>query len=122
MLTEFGKVFIFFLLGIVVVGGALIVSAVLGTFLAVQLFRWEKEDKIAPRKKLWVVAVFGPFLILGCIRVYTREHLGQNQAFYRDLQRAGTFLIRNTRVFVGDGTVIENASVLVRDGRIGDVF
>jgi len=32
------------------------------------------------------------------------------------------FLIRNTRVFVGDGTVMENASVLVRDGRIAEIY
>ncbi len=101
--------------------GALALTMVVGTFLAVQLFRWEKEDKIAPRNRLWVLAVMGPFLVMGCYRAYSREHLGQNQAFYRDLQRSGTFIIRNTRVFVGDGKVIENGSVIVRDGKIADV-
>jgi len=101
---------------------SLTVTIVLGLFLAVQLFRWEKDEKIQPRKKLWVFAVLGPFLLLGCYRAYSKEHLIQNEALFRDLQRAGVILIRNTRVFVGDGTVLENASVLVRDGRIAEVY
>jgi imidazolonepropionase-like amidohydrolase len=94
----------------------------MGVFLAVQLFRWEKGEKMQPRKKLWVLAVVGPFLLMGCYRGYSKEHLGQNEAMFRDLQRSGVFLIRNTRVFVGDGTLIENGSVLVRDGKIADIF
>jgi len=102
--------------------GALLLSIFLGTFLAVQLFRWEKEEKIQPRKKLWVLAVLGPFLAMGCYRAYSKEHIGQNEALFRDLQRSGVFLIRNTRIFTGDGSVIENGSVLVRDGRIDEIF
>ena len=101
---------------------ALLVTIVLGTFLAVQLFRWEKEEKIRGRNKLWILAVLGPFVLMGCYRAYTRDHLGQNQAFFRDLQRSGIFLVRNTRVFVGDGSVIENGSVLVRDGKIAEIY
>jgi len=102
--------------------GALLLTTAMGLFLAVKLFRWEKEEKIAPRNRLWVVGVLAPFLIMGCWRSYTKEHIGQNEALFRDLQRSGTFLIRNTRVFSGDGTVKENASVLVHDGKIGDIF
>ena len=102
--------------------GALLLTTAMGLFLAVKLFRWEKEEKITPRNRLWVVAVLAPFLIMGCWRSYTKEHIGQNVALFRDLQRSGTFLIRNTRVFPGDGTVKENASVLVHDGKIVDVF
>ena len=100
----------------------LLLTIALGMFLAVQLFRWEKDEKIQPRKKVWVLAVLGPFLILGCYRSYSKEHLGQNEAMFRDLQRSGVFLIRNTRVFVGDGTVMENATVLVRDGKIAEIY
>ncbi|MGD0872536.1 MAG: amidohydrolase family protein [Bryobacteraceae bacterium] len=102
--------------------GALLLTAVVGLFLAVKLFRWEKEEKIPPRNRLWVLAVLAPFLVMGCIRAYTREHIGENQALYRDLARSGTFLIRHARVFVGDGTVKEDASVLVHDGKITGVF
>ena len=31
-------------------------------------------------------------------------------------------MIRNTRLFLGDGTVKENATVLIRDGKISDIF
>ncbi|HTS31921.1 MAG TPA: amidohydrolase family protein [Bryobacteraceae bacterium] len=101
---------------------ALLVSTVVGVFLAVQLFRWEKEEKMQPRQKLWVLAVAGPFLLMGCYRGYSKEHLGQNEALFRDLQRSGTYLIRNARLFVGDGTVIDNGAVLVRNGKIDEVF
>jgi imidazolonepropionase-like amidohydrolase/ABC-type multidrug transport system permease subunit len=102
--------------------GALLLTLVLGLFLAVQLFRWEKGQKIPPRNKLWVLAVLAPFLLMGCYRAYSKDHIGQNEALFRDLQRAGTVLIRNVRVFTGDGTVIENGAVLVRDGKIADIF
>jgi imidazolonepropionase-like amidohydrolase/ABC-type multidrug transport system permease subunit len=102
--------------------GALLLTTAVGLFLAVKLFRWEKEEKIPPRNRLWVLAVLGPFLVMGCIRAYTREHIGENTALFRDLERSGTFLIRHARVFVGDGTVKEDASVVVHDGKITGVF
>jgi imidazolonepropionase-like amidohydrolase len=40
----------------------------------------------------------------------------------RQLARGDTFLIRGARIFVGDGTVIENGSVLVRGGKIAEVY
>jgi len=102
--------------------GALLLTTALGLFLAVKLFRWEKEEKIAPRNKLWVMGVMAPFLVMGCWRSYTKEHIGENEALFRDLQRSGTFLIRNARIFPGDGTVKENATVLVHDGKISEIF
>jgi imidazolonepropionase-like amidohydrolase/ABC-type multidrug transport system permease subunit len=100
---------------------ALALSIALGLFLSVKLFRWEKGEKLRRRNKLWIAAVMGPFLLLGCYQAYTQEHIGQNQAFYRDLERSGTFLIRNARIFVGDGQVIESGFVLVKDGKIAEV-
>jgi imidazolonepropionase-like amidohydrolase/ABC-type multidrug transport system permease subunit len=102
--------------------GALLLTTAMGLFLAVKLFRWEKEEKIAPRNRMWVAGVLAPFLIMGAVRAYKKDNIGQNEAMMRDLQRSGTLLIRNTRVFVGDGTVKDNASVLVHDGKITDVF
>ena len=101
---------------------ALLLTAVLGLFLAVQLFRWDKEEKIRPRNKVWVLAVLGPFVAMGVWQAYSKQNIGQNDALFRDLQRAGTFLIRNVRVFTGDGTAIENGAVLVRDGKIAEVY
>jgi imidazolonepropionase-like amidohydrolase/ABC-type multidrug transport system permease subunit len=101
---------------------ALLLSTVLGVFLAVQLFRWEKEEKIQPRRKLWVVAVLAPFVVMGTWQAYSKQNLGNNVALFRNLQRSGVFLIRNTRIFIGDGKVIENGAVLVRDGKIAAVY
>ena len=102
--------------------GAMLLTLVVGMFLAVKLFRWDKEETIRPRNKLWVLAVLGPFVIIGCYQAYTKEHLGANEALFRDLQRSGQFLIRNTRIIIGDGKVIENGAVLVRDGKIAEVY
>lgn len=102
--------------------GALLLTTATGLFLAVKLFRWEKEEKIGPRNRLWVLGVLAPFLIMGVWRAHTKEHVGENEALFRDLQRSGTILIRNVRLFIGDGTVKENASVLVHDGKIVDIF
>jgi imidazolonepropionase-like amidohydrolase/ABC-type multidrug transport system permease subunit len=102
--------------------GALLATAVLGTFLAVQLFRWEKEEKLRPRNKLWVMAVLAPFVVMGCWRAYSKEHIGNNAALFRDLQRTDSFLIRNVRIFVGDGKVIEGGAVLVREGKIAEIY
>ncbi len=101
---------------------ALLLTTVLGLFLAVQLFRWEKEEKIRPRNKLWVIAVLAPFVLMGSWQSYSKDHIGNNAALYRDLQRSGIFLIRNARIFTGDGKVIENGGVLVRDGKIAAVY
>ena len=102
--------------------GALLLTMVVGLFLARQLFRWEKEEKLPPKNKLWVLAVMAPFLVMGSVRAYNKDHLAQNQIIMRKLQRTGAFLIRNTRVFVGDGKIIENGAVLVKDGKIAGVF
>jgi imidazolonepropionase-like amidohydrolase/ABC-type multidrug transport system permease subunit len=101
--------------------GALALTLVVGMFLAVQLFRWEKEEKLRPRKKLWVVAVMAPFIAMGCYAAYSREHLGENEALFRQLQRSEPFLIRNARIWTGD-RVIENGSVLVSDGKIAEIY
>ena len=40
----------------------------------------------------------------------------------RQLARSKTYLIRGARIFVGDGKVIESGAILVRDGKIAEVF
>jgi imidazolonepropionase-like amidohydrolase/ABC-type multidrug transport system permease subunit len=102
--------------------GALLISIVVGMFLAVHLFRWEKGEKLRPRDKMWVGAVVFPFLLMGAYEAKTKQHLAENEALFRDLQRSGAVLIRNTRIFTGDGSVIESGGVLLRDGKIEEVF
>ena len=101
--------------------GALLLTIVLGLFLARAAFplgEGGKDPRRATSFGCWPCS--RPFVLMGCYQAYSKEHLGNNQALYRDLQRAGTFLIRNARIFTGDGKVIENGAVLVRDGKIAE--
>src|SRR5262245_22266324 len=101
---------------------ALLATLGLGTFISMQLFRWEKDEKIRSSARLWVVVVLLPFLVLGSYQAYSREHLRKARVLMRDLERSGTFLIRGCRIFVGDGRVVESGGVLVKKGKIDEVF
>ena len=102
--------------------GALLITLCLATFVAMRLFRWEKDEKLKGSAKLWVAGVMLPFLALGFYQFRTNEQNVKNRILWRQLQRGDSFLIRNAKVFVGDGRIIENGSVLVRKGRIEGVF
>ena len=101
---------------------ALIGTALLGTFISVKLFRWEKDEKISRAAMGWVLAVLAPFLILGSYQTYSRDHLRKAQILQRDLERSGSLLVQGPRIFVGNGQVIETGAVLVKNGIIAAVF
>ncbi len=101
---------------------ALVAAMVLGVFLSVKLFRWEKEEKIPAAAKLWVAAVFAPFLVLGVWEAHTQASLEQQKILTRQIERRRTWLIRNARIFIGDGRVIESGAVLIKEGKIAQVF
>ena len=46
---------------------ALIVTTVVGGFVAMKLFRWEKEEKIHASAKWWVLVVLLPFIVMGVV-------------------------------------------------------
>jgi imidazolonepropionase-like amidohydrolase/ABC-type multidrug transport system permease subunit len=102
--------------------GALIITTLLAMLLAVKLFRWEKEEKIAASAKLWLLAVLAPFLILGAYQAHSRESIVQAKLLARQFQQSRTVLIRGARIFVGNGRVIESGSILIKNGRIDRVF
>jgi imidazolonepropionase-like amidohydrolase/ABC-type multidrug transport system permease subunit len=102
--------------------GAMLLTTVLGLFLCVKLFRWEKEEKLRPAAKLWVVGVLLPFVALGTWQTYSKDNVRKIKVLNRDLARSRTVLIRNARIFVGDGHVIENGGVLVKGGKIAAVY
>lgn len=102
--------------------GAMLLTAAVGFFLCVKLFRWEKEEKVRPTAKLWLIAVLLPFVLLGTWQAHAKDNVSKTKVLARDLARSGTSLIRNARVFVGDGRIIENGGVLVKDGRIATVY
>jgi imidazolonepropionase-like amidohydrolase/ABC-type multidrug transport system permease subunit len=101
---------------------ALVVTAFVGLFISYKLFRWEKEEKIRASAKLWLAAVLTPFLLLGLWQMHARTGIVKTKVLNRQLARSDTFLIRGARIFVGDGRVIENGSVLVRGGKIAEVY
>jgi imidazolonepropionase-like amidohydrolase/ABC-type multidrug transport system permease subunit len=102
--------------------GALALTAFLGTLLAAKLFRWEKEDKLRPSAKLWLLAVLGPFIVLGAWQMHAKTNIAKAKVLGRDVQRSRTTLIRDARLFLGDGTVIDQGSVLIKDGKIAQIF
>lgn len=102
--------------------GALVLTSAIGLFLCVKLFRWEKEEKVRPASKLWVAAVLLPFLLLGTYQAWAKDNVRKTRILDRDLSRSRTMLIRNARLFIGDGRVIENGGVLIKGGRIAEVY
>ena len=85
-------------------------------------FRWEKEEKLRPGAKLWVIVVLLPFFILGSYQAWSRQDLTKTKILARDRARGRSWLIQNARIFVGNGKVIESGAVLVRGGKIDNVY
>jgi imidazolonepropionase-like amidohydrolase/ABC-type multidrug transport system permease subunit len=102
--------------------GALLLTAMVGMFLAVKLFRWEKEEKMKGSAKAWLVVVMAPFLAAGVWQSYSKGNLEKGKVLTREMRRTRTILIRDARLFLGDGNVIEQGAVLVKDGKIAEVF
>lgn len=101
---------------------ALAATAAVCLFISVKLFRWEKEDKLKPSAKLWVAAALAPFLLLGGWQAASRTNLEKTRVLVRQQNRGVTWLIRDARLFTGDGRVIERGSVLIRDGAVAQVY
>jgi imidazolonepropionase-like amidohydrolase/ABC-type multidrug transport system permease subunit len=101
---------------------SLIITTSLAVFLGVKLFRWEKEEKIPGRAKLWLAAVMLPFFLMGVYQSRSDQNLRLDKAAARQLRRSQSRLFQNARIFVGDGHVIQHGAVLVRDGKIAQVF
>jgi imidazolonepropionase-like amidohydrolase/ABC-type multidrug transport system permease subunit len=101
---------------------ALVLTAFVGLFIAYKLFRWEKEEKIRGSAKLWLLAVLAPFVVMGFWQMQVRTGIVKNKIQSRQLARGDTFLIRGARIVIGDGRVIEIGSVLVRGGKIAEVY
>jgi imidazolonepropionase-like amidohydrolase/ABC-type multidrug transport system permease subunit len=101
---------------------ALLLTTAVATFIATKLFRWEKEEKLRASAKLWVLVVLLPFLFLGAYQAWSQHDLVKARILARDLRRGQTWLIQNARIFVGNGKVIESGAVLVKNGKIAEVY
>ncbi|MGC4053805.1 MAG: ABC transporter permease [Paludibaculum sp.] len=102
--------------------GALVLTAIIGSILSVKLFRWEKEDKFKPSAKFWVLGVLAPFIVMGVWQSQSRSNLKKTEILARQMRRTQNWLIRDARIFVGDGRVLESSSLLVRNGKIVEIF
>ncbi|HEX4167402.1 MAG TPA: amidohydrolase family protein [Bryobacteraceae bacterium] len=101
---------------------ALIVTTAVALIVGVKLFRWEKEEKIAGTAKLWVLATLAPFLLMGLYQARTRQNIEKAKILARDVSRHSSVLLQNAKIIVGNGTVVERGAVLVRNGKIVQVF
>jgi imidazolonepropionase-like amidohydrolase/ABC-type multidrug transport system permease subunit len=101
---------------------ALLITVFVGLFISYKLFRWEKEEKIRGSAKFWVGAVLLPFLLLGLWQAHTKQNVAKTKMLNRQLARGETYLIRGARIFVGDGKVIESGAILIRGGKIAEVY
>ncbi|MEI9815214.1 MAG: ABC transporter permease [Acidobacteriota bacterium] len=102
--------------------GALMLTTVIGTLLAFKLFRWEKEEKVKPSAKAWLVASLAPFLVMGVYQAYAKTNIERAQLLLRDQARTHPWLIHDARIFTGDGQVIERGSVLTKNGKIEHIY
>jgi len=101
---------------------ALFLTVILGTFISAKLFRWEKEEKIGLTAKLWVLGVLCPFLLLGGYQAHNHGQIRKAEVLNRQLQRSESLLIRQVRIFVGDGQVVQSGSVLIKNGKIEQLY
>lgn len=101
---------------------SLLVTAAVGTFLSVKLFRWEKEEKMRGSAKLWLLVVLAPVLAMGTWQSYAKSNVVKQRVLQRELDRDQTYLVRDARLFLGDGNVIEQGSVLIKHGKIEQIF
>jgi ABC-type multidrug transport system permease subunit len=101
---------------------SLLLTIVVGGFIGIKLFRWEKEEKLPASAKLWVLAVLAPFVLMGMYQVRSKENVAKNKIFDRELSRREAYLVKDARIFIGDGNVIEHGAVLTRNGRIVEVY
>jgi imidazolonepropionase-like amidohydrolase/ABC-type multidrug transport system permease subunit len=101
---------------------ALVITLAVALTVGIKLFRWEKEEKISGRAKLWILGVFAPFLLMGVYQAHTRENIERSKILTRKEERNRTVLFNNVRVVAGNGTVIPNGAVLIKNGKIAEVF
>jgi imidazolonepropionase-like amidohydrolase/ABC-type multidrug transport system permease subunit len=100
---------------------ALLATLAVGFIAAFNIFRWGKEDRMNAKSKAWVAVVLVPFLFLGAWEIYGGTSKTRRDIAYRQMMRNNSFRIREVRVFVGDGQVLERADVYIRNGKIVDV-
>jgi imidazolonepropionase-like amidohydrolase/ABC-type multidrug transport system permease subunit len=101
---------------------ALLITLCAAVFIGIKLFRWEKEEKIKNSAKLWILAVLAPFLLMGVYQARSQQNIEKSKILTRSAMRNRSVLFQNAKVFVGAGKVIPDGAVLIRNGKIAEVF
>ena len=78
------------------IGRRSVVTTAVAHFIATKLFRWEKEEKLRPSAKLWVLVVLLPFFLLGVYQAWSRQDLVKAKILARNFAAAtpGSFRMR----------------------------
>ena len=53
--------------------------------------------------KLWLLAVLAPFIAMGVWQAYAKDNVVKGKMLAREMSRNRTLLIRDARLFLGDG-------------------
>ena len=70
-----------------------------------------------------MLAVLLPFFVLGAWQAHAKDNVRKTKILdARTRTGRAPLLIRNARIFIGNGKVIENGAVLVQDGKIAEVY
>jgi imidazolonepropionase-like amidohydrolase len=69
-----------------------------------------------------VLAVLAPFFVIGAWNLQSKENLLKTKALDRELARRQSVLIQNARIVTGTGEVIETGGVLIREGKIEQIY
>jgi imidazolonepropionase-like amidohydrolase/ABC-type multidrug transport system permease subunit len=101
---------------------ALLITLCVAVFIGIKLFRWEKDEKIKNSAKLWILAVLAPFLLMGMYQARSEQNIEKAKILTRNAMRNRSVLFRHVKIFVGNGKVIQDGAVLIRSGRIAQVF
>ena len=72
--------------------------------------------------KLWLVVAPAPFFAMGAFQSYAKSNVVKTRILEREVHRDQTYLIRDARLLLGDGTVIEQGSVLIKHGKIAEIY
>jgi ABC-type multidrug transport system permease subunit len=102
---------------------ALLLTTAVATFIATKLFRWEKEGKAARFGQTLGAGGAASFPLPRRLPGVEPARPGQGaDSGARSSARDKAWLIQNARVFVGNGKVIESGAVLVRGGKIAEIY
>ena len=95
----------------------LVMAMAVALFVGIKLFRWEKEEKISGKAKLWVLVVLAPFFIIGVYQAKTKQSIEREKQMDRAASQMRTVLFNNVNIFVGNGETIQGGSVLIKTAK-----